>query len=258
VSASSMGMPRVDSLVGLAVLTLMFCLSSSGQDALQLFHKMQTALGRAGKITEIRDFEQSAHAETWDNEGKPRGLVRKRTRWVRPNYLRLDQVGPDDTYVLYFNGTSGWEILPDKTVADLVEGELKFAQNYLLDFNLNLWLADRDPRYVISSPAPYVLAIADKSDRSRRLEITLDPATSLPLKQTVFSLADSNNPAPSETRFDNWQTHRGVRFARAISIFQNGKKLAQITVEQTKLNGGIKPSDLALKPSDLNPVLSRP
>ena len=148
--------------------------------------------------------------------------------------------------------------MPDKTVADLVGGELKCAQNYLLDFNLNLSLADRDPHYVISSPAPYVLAIADKSDGSRRLEITLDPATSLPVKQTVFSPADSNNPALSETRFDNWQTLRGVRFARTISIFQNGKKLAQITVEQTKLNGGIKPSDLAIKPSDLNPVTSRP
>ena len=97
-----------------------------------------------------------------------------------------------------------------------------------------------------------------KSDGSRRLEITPDPATSLPVKQTVFSPADSNNPALSETRFDNWQTLRGVRFARTISIFQNAKKLAQITVEQTKLNGGIKPSDLAIKPSDLNPVTSRP
>ena len=53
-------------------------------------------------------------------------------------------------------------MLPDKTVADLVGGELKFAQNYLLDFNLNLWLAGRDPHYVISSPAPYVLAIAQE------------------------------------------------------------------------------------------------
>lgn len=248
---------RVDPFVCLAVLTLMFGSSSSAQDPLQLFHKMQTALGGAGKITDIRDFEQNVHAETWDNEGRPHGLVRKRTRWVRPNYLRLDQVGPDDTYVLYFNGASGWEILPDKTVADLVGGELKFAQNYLQDFNLNLWLADRDPHYVISSPASHVLAIADKGDSSRRLEITLDPATSLPLKLTVLSLADSNNAAPSETHFDSWQTLRGVRFARTISIFQNGKKLAQITVEQTKVNGGIKPGDLAIKPPDLNPVMPR-
>src|SRR2546430_11423342 len=39
--------------------------------------------------------------------------------------LRLDQVGPGDTYVLFFDGTSGWEILPDKTVADLTGGEIR-------------------------------------------------------------------------------------------------------------------------------------
>src|ERR1035437_2928538 len=84
--------------------------SSSGQDALQLFHKMQTALGGAEKIADIQDFEQSVRAETWDNQDNPHGLVRKRTRWVRPDYLRLDQVGPDDTYVLYFDGTTGGNI----------------------------------------------------------------------------------------------------------------------------------------------------
>lgn len=84
---------------------LLFCSSSPGQDALQLFHKMQTALGGADKIADIQDFEQSVRAETWDNQGNPHGLVRKRTRWVRPGYLRLDQVGPDDTYVFISMGS---------------------------------------------------------------------------------------------------------------------------------------------------------
>lgn len=81
---------------------------------------------------------------------------------------------------------------------------MKFAQNYLRDFNLKIWLADRDPHHVITSPAPHVLAIADKGDRSGKLEITLDPVTFLPVKQTGLSFADPNNPVPSETRFDKW------------------------------------------------------
>jgi hypothetical protein len=259
VSIANMASPsRPRFSVSVALLTLLFCSSSSGQDALQHFHKMQSALGGADKIAEVQDFEQSVRAETWDNQGNPHGLVRKRTRWVRPNYLRLDRVGPDDTYLLYFDGAKGWEILPDKTVSDLVGGELKFAQNYIRDFNLNLWLADRDPHNVITSSAPHVLAIADKGPRSGKLEITLNPVTSLPVKQTTLSLADPNNPVPSETRFDKWETVGGVRFAGTISIFQNGKKLAEITVEQTKVNSGIKPSDLAIKPTNLSPVMSQP
>jgi len=64
---------------------------------------MQDALGGAQKIASIRDFEQIVRADTWDNRGRPHGQVRKRTRWIRPDILRLDQVGPDDTYVLYCN-----------------------------------------------------------------------------------------------------------------------------------------------------------
>jgi hypothetical protein len=79
------------------------------------------------------------------------GEVRKRTRWMRnPNLLRVDQIGPRDTYVLYFDGDSGtgWEMLPDlknndkfKTTGEAIEligGELKFAQNYLSGFDLTV------------------------------------------------------------------------------------------------------------------------
>ena len=99
---------------------------------------MQTALGGAEKIASVRDFDESVRAHAWYSNGGLLGEVRKRTRWIRPNCLRLDQVGPTDAYVLYFDGTSGWEILPDKTVASLAGGELKFAQNYLSSLNLIL------------------------------------------------------------------------------------------------------------------------
>ena len=103
------------------VLATALCFGASGQDAgLDLFHKMQQALGGADKIGGNRDFDELAQADTSTNTGKPIGHVMKRTRWIRPNYLRVDQIGPGDTYVLYFNGTSGWEILPDGTMPDLV------------------------------------------------------------------------------------------------------------------------------------------
>ena len=33
--------------------------------------------------------------------------MHKRVRLVRPNYLRIDQIGPGDTYVRSFNVVSG-------------------------------------------------------------------------------------------------------------------------------------------------------
>lgn len=232
------------------------CAPASPQDALQLLHRMQKSLGGADKIASIQDFEQSVRAETWDSDGKPHGAVRKRARWIKPSILRLDQVGPDDTYVLYFNGQSGWEILPDGTMADLAGGELRFAQKYLRDFNLHLWLADRDANYIITSPQPDLLSISLKADPSSKLEITLDPVSSLPLKETSISLANPDHPMTSETRFGKWAVFGGVMFPQQILIFHEGRKLAEITVEQTKVNRGIKPEDLARKPSDLKPVMA--
>jgi hypothetical protein len=67
--------------VVLALLTLMFAaLVAAGQSGVQLFHKMQTAWGGAEKIASIRDFEQIEHADTWDRNGRSRGVVRKRVR----------------------------------------------------------------------------------------------------------------------------------------------------------------------------------
>jgi len=244
--------------VFVALLTLSLSSPSSGQDALQLFHKMQTALGGAEKIASVRDFEESVRAQAWHNDGRSMGDVRKRTRWIRPNILRLDQVGAEDAYVLYFDGTGGWEILPDKTVANLAGGELKFAQNYLSGLNLNFWLADRDPSRVITSSGPYVIVVSTKDDSSHRTEFTLDPVTFLPVKETDISLSDPNHPVPSESRLEQWQAIDGVKFPQRITKFHSGRKVAEITVEHTRLNRGIKAGDLANKPPDLKPVMSQP
>ncbi|MGB6688901.1 MAG: hypothetical protein WBE76_13795 [Terracidiphilus sp.] len=244
--------------VSVALSMFLFCSSSSGQDALLLFHKMQTALGGAEKIASVRDFEESVRAQAWHNDGRSMGEVRKRTRWIRPNLLRLDQVGPTDTYVLYFDGTSGWEILPDKTVANLAGGELKFAQNYLSGLNLNFWLADRDPSRMITSSGPNVIDISTKGDPSQRTEFTLDPVTFLPVKETDISLSDPNHPVSSESRLERWRVIDGVKFPQRITKFHSGMKVAEIAVEQTRLNSGIKAGDLAIKPTDLKPVMSQP
>ena len=224
---------------------------------MDLFHRMQTALGGPEAISSIRDFEQTVRADAWDFSGRPMGVVRKRVRFVRPTYLRVDQAGPGDTYVLYFDGVSGWEILPDGTLTDLKSGELTFARNYLRGLDLNLWLADRDSYYVLGSPAPNVISIAGKDGSFPASDVTLDPATLLPVKQTGTSRADSGSPVSVETRFGEWEAVDGVKFPRVITKLRNGVKLAEITVEATKLNGGLKPHDLAIKPPDLKPVMSQ-
>jgi hypothetical protein len=250
--------PRPHFFVSIALLTLSFCSPSHGQDALQLFHKMQTALGGAEKIASVHDFGESVRAQAWHNDGRSMGEVRKRTRWIWPNILRLDQVGAEDTYVLYFDGTSGWEITPDRPLANLDAGDLKFAHNYVTGIVLDLWLADRDPNRVITSSGANLIVVSTKGDSSQRTELTLDPVTFLPVKETDISLSDPNHPVSSESRFERWQVIDGVKFPQRIIKFHSGKKVAEITVEQTELNRGLKAADLAIKPPDQKPVMSQP
>jgi hypothetical protein len=245
---------KANAVASLTLLSLFFCPSGFSQDGLQLFHRMQKALGGTKKIAAIRDFEQTVRAEAWNgNTGRPLGEVRKRTRWVRPSYLRADQVGPGSTHVLYFDGTSGWEILPGtQKVTDLAGRELQFAQKYIRDFVLTTLLADRDPRYQITSPSPHVVRISD-SEVSHQLDITLNPASSLPVKTTSISLADPTHPIPSERVVVEWETVQGIRFAKHWKVLRNGIRVAEATVEQTKLNGGLKLEDLAASLLTLSP-----
>lgn len=221
------------SLVGVAVGLLLATLMYGQDSGLVLLHKMQRALGGADKIAAIHDLDWTVSAETFDYAGKPIGHVTKRTRWIRPNYLRLDQKGPGDTYVLYFDGTRGWEILPDKRTLDLAGSELEFARNYLSSFMLNLWVADRTGKFTIASPAADVIRF---SSNGKTYDITLNPATRLP------------------AQILEWTQIQGVRFPARQWNSHKGDGSADIKTEKVKFNSGLDPRKLAAKPDGLNPV----
>ena len=239
-----------------AAAALFFCSPVFSQDGLPLLRKMQDALGGADKLAAIRDLEQYVIAESFNgNTGRSMGAVRKRTRWIRPSYLRLDQEGPGSTYVLYFDGTAGWEILPGtKEVIALAGGELLFAQNYERNFQLNLWLADRFPRYRVTSPSANVVQIST-GDTTNEV-FTLDPASGLPLKSGTMSLSDPAHPMTSESVWTTWEDVQGMRFPRSWTVLRSGIKVAEAKDNHTTVNVGLKLEDLAAKPPDMKPVLS--
>jgi len=217
---------------------------------------MQDALGGAERIAAVRDFEQQVRAESWNgNTGQSIGEVTKRTRWVRPNILRVDQVGPGSTYVLYFDGKTSWEILPGtQAVVDVAGGELAVAQKYIRDFKPNTWLADRNASYGITSPSPNVVRISD-GDITHQLDITLDAGSFLPLKITSISLSDPAHPVASDEVTTEWETVQGLRIGRRWTVFRSGVRVAEAAVERTTVNTGLTPTDLSAKPPDLKPVL---
>lgn len=252
-----MELPQQRFSITLILACLMLSQPAENHDGRPLFHKMQTALGGADKIAAVRDYEELEKAETWLENGTSRGEVRKRMRFIRPSYLRIDQVGPGDTYVLFCDGEHGWEILPDKPgVQELTGGELRFAQGYINGLMLNAWLNDRDPDIILTSPSENTIAVAVKGDSKHINEMILDPVTFLPTMGKGISLADPDHPVSSETQFSDWKPSSGIMFPHKITNIHGGKRLAEITVEQIKLNGGLTLSELKSKPPDMKPVMS--
>lgn len=244
------------SVIGLALAATLVGAPASSDDALTLFRKMQDALGGAERIAAIRDVEELVLAESWNGStGQSMGEVRKRTRWIRPNHLRIDQVGPGSTYVLYFDGTSGWEIRPGtQQVVPLAAGELEFAREMLRGMRLNTWIADRDARYRITSPIPNVVRVSD-GDIAHQLDITVDAASSLPARIGFTTLSDPAHPMPGEDVFAEWETVQGIRFAHRWTVWRRGVRVAEAKDAHTIVNGGLSAADLSARPADLRPVL---
>ena len=53
-----------------------------------------------------------------------------------------------------------------------------------------------------------------------------------------------------------WETVQGLRFAHRWTVFRSGVRVAEATVERTRVTSGLQQIDLAAKPLDLRPVFS--
>jgi hypothetical protein len=157
--------------------------------------------------------------------------------------------------VLYFDGTTGWEILPGtQQVVELKGGELEFARGMLRGLRLNTWIADRDPRYRITSPSANVIRVSD-GDITHQLDITVDAVSSLPVKIGFTTLSDPAHPVTGEDVLAEWETVQGIRFPRRWTVFRRGVRVAEAKEARSFVNNGLKVADLAAKPPDLKPVL---
>ena len=235
--------------------------------ALQLLHGMQNALGGAKTIAAVQDYEETIRAQAWDANGGTLGEVLKRTRWMRsPGLLRLDQIGRRGTYVLFFDGASGkgWEILPDLRSADafkttgaaieLAGGEMEFAKGYFTGFELNLWLADQQRGWAVTSPRANVLRIEHDGNAT---DLTIDPATKMPVSSAGVSLADPGHPVPGEMRYEEWKEVSGVRFPMRRVNYLSGRKRGEVITGTIRVNAGLRPHDLASTPRDFAPEIPK-
>jgi hypothetical protein len=115
---------------------------------------------------------------------------------------------------------------------------LRQAQGEIFRSYFQLLLSDRDANRTVNAAGADSIEISDKSGNAARL--TIDPNSGLPVKLSYAG--------PQGNIEETWADLRDVSGIKApfkISVQQNGRKFADVTVEDIKTNTGATEEQLS-------------
>ena len=75
-----------------------------------------------------------------------------------------------------------------------------------------------------------------------------DPQTGLPRRMTYDTQQAVGAPLYTEDIFDDFREVDGIKLPFKFTINQSGKRFADVTVTEYKINSGLKPADLGRRP----------
>ncbi|MBX9602956.1 MAG: hypothetical protein K2X35_18270 [Bryobacteraceae bacterium] len=163
-------------------------------------------------------------------------------------HLPEDQRSGNLFVIAFFDGTAGWEVVPDAGFLELKSRELEIVRKEARSFLLKLWLADRDPRYRIDSGGDGIIRIT-ASDVA--VDIFVDPTSGLPVRRSGVNTSASGTVNGSyqqvrqRTEVLEWRTVRGIRWPLRILNIHNGVKRAEIVMNAITINSGLDRNTLS-------------
>jgi outer membrane lipoprotein-sorting protein len=204
----------------------------------QLLQKVQQAVGGADKLAAVKDVVEVAEMQLDASVG---GIKMKQTNyWLTPGLFRQEAEGPFGKLTSFTNGKSGWikSVQGDRA---LVGPMLKQAQGEIFRSYFHLLASDRDPDRTVNYAGPGALDISDKSGNSLRLSV--DENTGLPQKTSYIGTQGQMEEEWSDLRDVN-----GIKVPFKITMRQGARKLADITVQDVKINTGATEEQLSKRP----------
>jgi hypothetical protein len=171
--------------------------------------------------------------------------VRQTNIWAAPDHFRQESQLPFGKVVVYSDRKSGWMSTP-QGVRPLPGPQLTQVREELFRNYFRLLVSDRVAGRTVSSPEEGVVEIRDESGSSVKLFV--DDKTGLPAKE-VYTEAQPMGPSGAmEEIFDDFGEAGGIKVPKKITVNQNGKKFAELTIGEYRVNSGIKPEELSKKP----------
>jgi zinc protease len=202
-----------------------------------ILRRAQQAVGGTEKLAQVKDYVVNATAQLSAGAGAMK--VKQTNQWVAPAFFRQDQELPFGKMVAYSDGSSSWLAGPQGT-QPMPPQVLKQVQTELFRNFFRLLLSDRDADRSLSATGENAVRVSGGNGMA--VTLILDK-TGLPQKQQ-YSLEGRE----VEESYADWKEVDGVRLPFTLSLEQGGRKSAEITITEWKLNTGLKPEDLQRKP----------
>jgi zinc protease len=211
-----------------------------------LLQKAQAAMGGAQRLLAITDYTEIASYEI--DSGVPNIGGTKLTetdRWIAPSGFRQDSVLSAGRVAVYTDGRLGWIATPQGW-GGLAGTQMKQMQSELFRTWFRLMLSDLVEGRTVNAVDGASLQISDPVGQNCKIEF--DSKTGLPRRVTYDTAQAVGPPLYTEELLDDFREVEGIKLPFKITINQSGKKFADVTVTEYKLNSGLKIIDLARRP----------
>jgi predicted Zn-dependent peptidase len=212
-----------------------------------LLQKAQTALGGVQKLLAVKDLLETAAYQIDSAVPNMGGAkVTETDRWIAPAAFRQESVLPAGRVAAFTDGRVGWIATPQGWGA-LAGTQLKQVQSDLFRTWFRLMLSDLVEGRTVNAVDGSSVQITDPVGQGCKVEF--DPNTGLPRRITYDTPQAIGPPLYTEDVLEDYRDVDGVKLPFKMTINQSGRKFADVTVTEYKLNSGLKFADLSRRPN---------
>jgi zinc protease len=205
----------------------------------EMLKRAQQAMGGSEKLAAVKDFTESADMALDASAG---GLkIKQHNSWIAPGIYRQDQILPFGSVVAFSDGKTGWVAYPPpQGVLPMPAPVLKQAQGEIFREWLPLILSDRDQARTVNAVGPNAVEISAAGESVR---VEFDAASGLPSGKIY-----KEGALEVRGTYSDWREVDGIKLPFKAAIERDGKKLADVSVTELKLNTGLDAGELSKKP----------
>jgi hypothetical protein len=170
--------------------------------------------------------------------------VKETNRWIKPAYFRQDSTVPAGKIAAYFDGKAGWISTPQGWGA-LAGTQLKQVQGDMFRQYFLLLTSDRLAGRSVNALEDGTLEIGGEG---QIVKLGFNSETGLPERIVYDAVHAAGPPVTVLEEYHDFRDIAGVKIPFRISITQGGQKFAEVTVNEVKINSGLKVDDLVKRP----------